>query len=94
MTSPLHQYVSLHRGSDESLPCELRWLFPVEYSKTCFTGGEVCWSGFFRPTQQQELASIGRGRDHPHLSGLPSEHGYGGVPSFRVHGAAPRGVAA
>lgn len=95
MTLPLHQYVSLHRGSNESLSSMLGRLLSVEYGNTGDAGEQVCWSGFIdRPFREQEPRCFLCGGDDAVLPDLPGFDGYGGVPSFRVHGAAPRGVAA
>lgn len=95
MTSPLHQYVRLHRGSNESLSSMLGRLQTVQDIDAGKSSVEVCWSGFIdRPFREQEPRRFLCGGYDAVLPDLPGFDGYGGVPTFRVHGAAPRGVAA
>jgi hypothetical protein len=94
MTLP-HEYPRFLGGGNESLSSMLGRLLSVEYGNTGDAGEQVCWSGFIdRPFCEQEpRCFLGGGYDAV-LPDLPGLHCYGGVPSFRVHGAAPRGVGA
>jgi len=94
MTSRLHKDSCLLRSGDKRPSGELGRLFPlkhIEAGKLCV---EMQRPRLDRPFLQQELSRFLGTRDDAVLSGLPGEHGYGLVPSFRVHGAAPGRVEA
>ena len=93
MTLP-HEYPRFLSGSNESLSSMLGRLQTVQDIDAGKSSVEVCWSGFLdRPFREQEPRCFLCGGDDAVLSELCGLDGYGLGPSFRVHGAAPRGVA-
>lgn len=93
MTLGLDKDTSFLSSGNERLSSVIWLSLPLKDGETGYSSIEVSGTGLDRPSLQQEPCGFLCGGDVSDTAEPFGLHLDGLVPSFRVHGAAPRGVA-